>query len=217
MAMHMYCILFIHSSVDGHLGCFFFLDIVNGAAINFEVHVSFLSTILSGYMPRCGITGSYGSFIFICLFIFSYWLVYFNRKIFTLQYCDGFCHTFTWISHGCMCPPHHEPPIHLPPTPSSGFPQSTSFECSTSYIKIALVIYFTYGNIHYPLKSYQSCLLPQNPEVFSLHLCLFCCLAYRISIIIFLNSIYMHLYTVLVFLFLTYFTLYNRLQSHSPH
>ena len=37
MAMHMYCILFIHSSVDGHLGCFFVLDIVNGAAINFEV------------------------------------------------------------------------------------------------------------------------------------------------------------------------------------
>ena len=28
----------------------------------------------------------------------------------TLQYCDGFCHTFTWISHGCTCVPH--PPPH---------------------------------------------------------------------------------------------------------
>ena len=31
------------------------------------------------------------------------------------------------------------------------------------------------------------------------------------------NSIYMHQYTVLVLFFLTYFTLYNRLQLHPPH
>ena len=33
--------IFIYSSVDGHLGCFHVLAIVNSAAMNMEVHVSF--------------------------------------------------------------------------------------------------------------------------------------------------------------------------------
>ena len=69
----------------------------------------------------------------------------------------------------------------------------------------------------YSLKSSQPRLLPPSPKVSSLYLCLFCCLTYRVIITIFLNSIYMCLYTVLVFFFLTYFTLYNRLQFHLPH
>ena len=43
----------------------------------------------------------------------------------------------------------------------------------------------------YSLKTSYSCLLPHSPKVCSLHLYLFCCLAYRIIITIFLNSIYM--------------------------
>ena len=35
------------------------------------------------------------------------------------------------------------------------------------------------------------CLLPQSPKVWSLSLCLFCYLAYRVIITVFLNSIYM--------------------------
>ena len=31
----------------------------------------------------------------------------------TLQYCGGFCHALTWISHGCTCVPHPETPSHL--------------------------------------------------------------------------------------------------------
>ena len=67
------------------------------------------------------------------------------------------------------------------------------------------------------LKSSHPCLLPQSPKICSLYLCLFCCLTYRVIITIFLSSIYMCYYTVLVFFFLTYFTLYHRLQFHSPH
>ena len=69
----------------------------------------------------------------------------------------------------------------------------------------------------YSLKSSHPRLLPQSPKVGSLHLCLFSCLAYRVIVTIFLTSKCMRYYTVLVFIFLTYFTLYNRLQFHPPH
>ena len=54
----MYHNFFIHSSVDGHLGSFHVLAIVNSAAMNNGIHVSF-----SGYMLRSGIAGSYGGII----------------------------------------------------------------------------------------------------------------------------------------------------------
>ena len=57
-------IFFIHSSVDGHLGCFHVLAIVNRAAMNIGAHVSFQVLFFSGYMPTSGIAGSYGSSIF---------------------------------------------------------------------------------------------------------------------------------------------------------
>ena len=41
----------------------FQLAIVNSAAMNIEVHVSFSILVSSGYMPRNGIPGSYGGFI----------------------------------------------------------------------------------------------------------------------------------------------------------
>ena len=57
-------IFFIHSSPDEHLGCFRGLAIVNSAAVNIGVHVSFRIMFFSGFMPRSGIAGSYGSFVF---------------------------------------------------------------------------------------------------------------------------------------------------------
>ena len=59
----MYHNFFIHSSVDGHLGCFRVLAIVHSAALNNGVCVSFSILVSSGYMPRSGIAGSYGGFI----------------------------------------------------------------------------------------------------------------------------------------------------------
>ena len=60
-------IFFIHSSVDGHLGCFHILAIVNSAAMNIVVHDSFWVMVFSGYMPSSGMAGSYGSSIFSSL------------------------------------------------------------------------------------------------------------------------------------------------------
>ena len=68
------------------------------------------------------------------------------------------------------------------------------FECPASCIKLALAIYFTYGLFYiyvfqcYSLKSSHLRLLPQSPKDYSIHLCLFCCLQYRVVITIFLNS-----------------------------
>ena len=59
----MYHNFLIHSSDGGHLGCFHVLAIVNSAAMNNGIHVSFSNLVSSGYMPRSGIAGSYGDFI----------------------------------------------------------------------------------------------------------------------------------------------------------
>ena len=57
----MYHIFCIHSSVEGHLGCFQLLAIINMAAMNIVEHVSLLHVgASSGYMPRSGIAGSSG-------------------------------------------------------------------------------------------------------------------------------------------------------------
>ena len=62
----MYHIFFIHSSVDGHLGCFHVLAIVNSDAMNVCVHVFVCVPVFSpsGYViPRSDIDGSYGTFL----------------------------------------------------------------------------------------------------------------------------------------------------------
>ena len=49
------------------------------------------------------------------LFIYLFWVIFISWRLTTLQYCSGFCHTLTWISHGFTCVPHPEPASHLPP------------------------------------------------------------------------------------------------------
>ena len=69
--------IFIHSSVDGHLGCSHVLAIINSAALNIRVHVSFQIIVLSGYMPRSGFVGSYGNSIsFLNLFNTDFFLIH---------------------------------------------------------------------------------------------------------------------------------------------
>ena len=126
-----------------------------------------------------------------CFFLF-----FLNWRLITLQYCGGFCHTFTWISHGCTCVPCPEPPSHLSPHPiPQGHPNAPALSTLSHASNLDwrsvshLVIYMFQC---YSPKSSHPRLLPQSPKVCSLHLSLFCCLTYRVIITIFINSIYMH-------------------------
>ena len=56
--MCMYHNFFIHSSVSGHLGYFHVLAIVNSAAVNNGVHVSFSIMVFLGYMLSGGVAGN---------------------------------------------------------------------------------------------------------------------------------------------------------------
>ena len=51
-----------HFSADGHLGCFHVLVVVTSVAMSTGVHVSFWIIVLSEYMSRSWVAGSYGSF-----------------------------------------------------------------------------------------------------------------------------------------------------------
>ena len=132
------------------------------------------------------------SFFFLVFLV----LIYFNWRLITLQYCGGFCHTFTWISHGCTCVPHPEPPSHFPPHPiPQGHPSAPAPSCLSHALNLDwwssshIIIYMFQC---YSLKSSHPCLLPWSSKVCSLHLGFFCCLTYRVIVTIFLNSTYMH-------------------------
>ena len=61
--VYMYHSFLIHSSADGHQGCFHVLAIINSAAMNTGVHVCLSILVSSVYMPSSGIAGSYDSSI----------------------------------------------------------------------------------------------------------------------------------------------------------
>ena len=58
--VYMYHSFLVHSSADGHLGCFHVLAMINSAGMNNGVHVSLTDLVSLVCMPRSGIAGSYG-------------------------------------------------------------------------------------------------------------------------------------------------------------
>ena len=55
--MYIYHNFFVHSSVDGHLGCFHVPVILNNTTINNGIHVPLSILVSSGYMPRSVLVG----------------------------------------------------------------------------------------------------------------------------------------------------------------
>ena len=128
-------------------------------------------------------------------FISVFFFLIFTLFYFTILY--WFCHTLTWIHHGCTCIPKHEPPSHLPPhNISLGHPRAPApsilypaLDIDWRFLSYMIVYMF---QCHSPKSSHTLPLpLPLSPKVRSTHLCLFCCLAYRVIVAIFLNSIHM--------------------------
>ena len=153
--------------------------------------------------------------VFMLYFIsvlFIYFLLY--NIVLVLLYIDM---NLLWVY---MCSPSW---ILLPPlslSHSSGSSQCTSPEQSVSCIEPGLVICFTCDNLHVSM-SFSHIIQPspsptESKRLFYTSVSLLLSLI-QVYVTIFLNSIYMCEYTVLVFFFLAYFTLYNRLQFHPPH
>ena len=124
--------------------------------------------------------------VIITMITILFFFFFFNWRLITLQYCSRFCHTFTWISLGCICVPHLEPPSHLPPHPIlQGHPSALalstlSHASNLEWRSISHMAIYPFQC--YSLKSSHPHLLSQSPKVCSLHLCLFCCLAYSVKI-----------------------------------
>ena len=133
--------------------------------------------------------------------------MYFNWRLITLQYCIGFAIHQHESTTGVHVFPILNPAPTSPPRPyhPSGSSQCTSQEHPVSCIEPGLAICFLYDIIHV-LMPFSQILprlpLPQSPKDCSIHLCLFCCLAYRVIITIFVNSIYIYalVYCIGVFL-----------------
>ena len=53
--VYMYHSFLIHSSADGHLGCFHVLTIINSAAMNIGVYMSLSDLVSLVCMPKSGI------------------------------------------------------------------------------------------------------------------------------------------------------------------
>ena len=115
---------------------------------------------------------------------------------FTLQYCIGFAvhwhesamgvHVFPILNPATQLPPHTIPLGH-PSAPALSILYHAS---NLDWRFISYMILYMF-QCYSPKSSYPFP-LPQSPKDCSIHLCLFCCLTYKITITIFLNSVYMH-------------------------
>ena len=90
---------------------------------------------------------------------------------------------------------HPDPLSHFPPHPIlQGHPSAPALSTLSHALNLdwrPILHIVTYMFQYYSLNSSHPCLIPQSPKVCSLHLCLLCCLTYRIIITISPNSIYM--------------------------
>ena len=133
----------------------------------------------------------------------------FNWRLITLQYCIGFTihqhesvmgvHVFPILTAPSQFPPHTIPLGHPSAAPPSTLYHALNLDWQfVSYMILYMFQYHSPKSPH-PLPLSRDNNYPAQAHIghfqqcidFSIHLCLFCCLSYRVIITIFLNSIYM--------------------------
>ena len=97
-------------------------------------------------------------FFFYLLKFFSF--VFISWRLITLQYCSGFCHTLTRISHGFACVPHPGPPPTSLSTRSLWVFPVHQARALVSCIQPGLVICFTLSSFKILWLPNQSLSLP---------------------------------------------------------
>ena len=95
--------------------------------------------------------------------------------------------------------PHSQLPPHLIPLGWSRAVALSAVLHASSLHWSSILHMVTYMFQCYSLKSSHPHFLLQTPKVCSLYLCLFCCLAYRIIVTMFLNYIYIYIYINLLY------------------
>ena len=114
--------------------------------------------------------------------VFLFKFTYLEANYFTILY--WFCHTSTWIRHGCTRVPNPEAPSHLAPHtiplghPSAPAPSILYPASNLDWRFFSYMILYMF-QCHSP-KSSHPLPLPQGPKDCSIHLCLFYCLAYSV-------------------------------------
>ena len=95
-------------------------------------------------------------------FTFYFFLIFiFTLFYFTILY--WFCHTLTWIHHGCTRVPKHEPPSHLPPyNISLGHPRAPAPSMLYPASGHRLAIRFLHDSIHVSMPFSQ--IIPPSPS-----------------------------------------------------
>ena len=126
------------------------------------------------------------------LHLFFLNLKLFNWRLITLQYCIGSATHQHESATGVymfpiLTPVPHPSPYHPSRSSQCTSPKDPVSNLDWRFISYMILYMFPW---HSP-KSSHPLPLPQSPKDCSIHLCLFCCLTYRVIITIFLNSTYM--------------------------
>ena len=83
-------------------------------SLSFKCPLYILDSSSLSDMHFCHIFSKPVTWFFIIFFFIFFFLFFISWRLITSQYCSGFCHTLTRISHGFTCIPHPDPPSYLP-------------------------------------------------------------------------------------------------------
>ena len=153
------------------------------------MHLNSFISFFDSQFPSLFIHSDHSLFFFFFILYFYFYFSLLYNTVLVLSYIDMNPPRVYMHSQTCT-PPSHLPPHNISlghphaPAPSILYPASDIDWRFNSYMIVCMF------QCHSP-KSSNPLPLPLSPKVHFTHLSLFCCLAYRVIIAIFLNSIYM--------------------------